>query len=81
MLLEQTPKLGKLIVGMHRVSGDTPITMKMRTAVKESKMLAEGIMQKAVTEWSPSAITLHGRTKRARYSKNVGLCIILLVQS
>ncbi|KAH6910679.1 zinc finger dihydrouridine synthase [Coprinopsis sp. MPI-PUGE-AT-0042] len=68
-LLDNAGKLGKIVVGMNRALGEIPLTVKIRTGVKEGKNNAHKLMPRLAAEWSASAITLHGRTRQQRYTK------------
>ncbi|TLD26560.1 hypothetical protein PspLS_04400 [Pyricularia sp. CBS 133598] len=78
-LLEQHNKIERIIRGMNAVSGEVPITCKLRIGVKENHPLAMKNIERAVFG-SPdfrdqlgapgcAAITLHGRTRQQRYKK------------
>lgn len=45
-----------------------PFTVKMRTGVYQDKKIAHNVMPK-VAEWGASLITLHGRSREARYTR------------
>lgn len=47
----------------------TPFTVKMRTGVYADKSVAHELLLK-VESWGASAVTLHGRSKEQRYTKN-----------
>jgi Dihydrouridine synthase (Dus) len=68
-VLDNAGKLGKIVVGMNRALGEIPLTVKIRTGVKEGKNNAHKLMPRLAAEWSASAITLHGRTRQQRYTK------------
>ncbi|GJE98717.1 zinc finger dihydrouridine synthase [Phanerochaete sordida] len=68
-LLDAAGKLGKIVVGMNKALGGTPVTVKLRTGVKDGKNNAHKIMPRLATEWGAAALTLHGRTRQQRYSK------------
>ncbi|PSR72129.1 hypothetical protein PHLCEN_2v11977 [Hermanssonia centrifuga] len=68
-LLDAAGKLGKIIVGMNRALGDIPVTVKLRTGVKDGRNNAHKIMPRLGAEWGAAAVTLHGRTRQQRYSK------------
>ncbi|KAF7800240.1 hypothetical protein EIP86_011487 [Pleurotus ostreatoroseus] len=68
-LLDAASKLGKIIVGMNKALGDVPVTVKLRTGVKEGRNTAHKLMPRLGAEWGAAAITLHGRTRQQRYSK------------
>ncbi|KAF7296829.1 tRNA-dihydrouridine(47) synthase [NAD(P)(+)] [Mycena indigotica] len=82
-LLDTPARLARLVAGMSRALGEVPVTIKMRTGVKEGRntvhklmprMLGEGTKGSAGTEgekgWmGVGAMTLHGRTRQQRYTK------------
>lgn len=80
-LLDQPAKLEKIVRGMNAVSGEIPITVKIRMGTKDHKPTAERLIDRlvhggpdhAVVENGTSgtaAITLHGRSRQQRYTKN-----------
>jgi tRNA-dihydrouridine synthase 3 len=79
-LLDSLSKLEKMIRGMNAVSGEVPITAKIRmgtmtakpTAQKTIERLAFGSIETADRIGAPgcAAITLHGRSRQQRYTKN-----------
>ncbi|KAG1743735.1 uncharacterized protein EDB91DRAFT_1236703 [Suillus paluster] len=68
-LLDAPAKLGKIVTGMSRALGEIPVTIKLRTGVKDGRNNAHKIMLRAATEWGVGCITLHGRTRQQRYTK------------
>ncbi|KAF9011796.1 hypothetical protein BDQ17DRAFT_1387388 [Cyathus striatus] len=62
-------KLGKILTGMNRALGETPVTVKLRTGVKDGKNTAHKLMPRLASEFKPSCITLHGRTRQQRYTR------------
>lgn len=68
-LLDAAGKLGKILVGMNRALGEIPLTIKLRTGVKEGRNNAHKLMPRIGAEWNVAAMTLHGRTRQQRYSK------------
>ena len=80
-LLDSQSKLEKMVRGMNAVSGEVPITIKIRTGTKDNKPSAYKLVERLVyggSEFSEfsggssgvAAITLHGRSKQQRYTKN-----------
>ncbi|EIN14460.1 zinc finger dihydrouridine synthase [Punctularia strigosozonata HHB-11173 SS5] len=67
-LLESPSKLSKIIVGMNRALGEIPLTVKLRTGVKEGRNNAHKLMPRLLDS-GVSAMTLHGRTRQQRYAK------------
>ncbi|KAJ5091337.1 hypothetical protein NUU61_006207 [Penicillium alfredii] len=79
-LLEHHSKLEKIIRGMNSVSQEIPITVKIRmgtkdnhpTALKLAERLVLGGYESSVLDVGPpgaAAITLHGRSRQQRYTK------------
>ena len=68
-LLEQPNKLIKMLKGMNYVSGETPITCKIRMGTKDSHPVAKKIVQKIYDAGDVQAITLHGRSRQQRYAR------------
>lgn len=80
-LLDSPGKLEKIVRGMNAVSGDIPITVKIRMGTKDNKPTALKLIDRLVyggeeafkTGEGPcgaAAITLHGRSRQQRYTKN-----------
>ncbi|KAH9968083.1 zinc finger dihydrouridine synthase [Russula dissimulans] len=68
-LLDAAGKLGKILTGMNRALGEIPLTIKLRTGVKEGRNTAHKLMPRIAAEWNVAAMTLHGRTRQQRYTK------------
>ncbi|KAK6526750.1 tRNA-dihydrouridine synthase 3 [Arthrobotrys megalospora] len=68
-LLEQQSKLSKMMRGMNYVSGEIPITVKIRTGCSDKHPIAQKIIRRLVDEGDVAAITLHGRSRQQRYSR------------
>lgn len=92
-LLESGPKLERMIRGMNVVSGETPITAKIRTGVKSNRPTAQQIIgrlafgarehRERLGAPGCAAITLHGRSREQRYTKKadwgfIGECAALI---
>jgi tRNA-dihydrouridine synthase 3 len=79
-LLDAPSKLEKLIRGMNVVSGEIPITAKIRMGTKDNKPTAEKNIERLAFGGYESrdrlgapgcaAITLHGRSRQQRYTRN-----------
>ena len=80
-LLDSQAKLEKIIRGMNAVSGEVPITVKIRMGTKNDKPNALKLIDRlahggheALSAGSEAsgvaAITLHGRSRQQRYTKN-----------
>ncbi|KAJ7243845.1 zinc finger dihydrouridine synthase [Mycena haematopus] len=68
-LLDNVNRLGKIVLGMSRALGEIPVTVKLRTGVKDGKNTAHKLMPRLAPEFDASCITLHGRTRQQRYTK------------
>ncbi|KAF7342235.1 tRNA-dihydrouridine(47) synthase [NAD(P)(+)] [Mycena venus] len=68
-LLDNVNRLGKIVLGMSRALGEIPVTVKLRTGVKDGKNTAHKLMPRLAPEFNASAMTLHGRTRQQRYTK------------
>ncbi|KAF5384202.1 hypothetical protein D9615_003375 [Tricholomella constricta] len=68
-LLDTPGKLGKILIGMNKALGDIPVTVKLRTGVKDGRNTAHKLMPRAAAEWGAGCITLHGRTRQQRYTR------------
>lgn len=80
-LLDTAGKLEKTLRGMNAVSGETPITVKIRMGTKDKAPTAEKLCQRLVMggleaqgvgeePCGVAAITLHGRSKQQRYTRS-----------
>ncbi|KAA0168596.1 hypothetical protein FNF31_00476 [Cafeteria roenbergensis] len=68
----QTMCAGKRFEPMIRAmakSTSRPVTLKMRTGLGPQSLMAEGLAVRARKTWDIAAVTIHGRTRAARYSK------------
>ncbi|KAI5951367.1 DUS3 [Candida jiufengensis] len=68
-LLDQPPRLLRIVKAMNAASGDIPVTVKIRTGVKENKNTAKNLVERVLSENQVAAITLHGRSRQQRYTK------------
>ncbi|KAJ7165475.1 zinc finger dihydrouridine synthase [Mycena crocata] len=68
-LLDNPNRLGKIVTGMARALGGIPVTVKLRTGVKDGKNTAHKLMPRLGPEYGAGAITLHGRSRQQRYTK------------
>ncbi|KAK5561875.1 tRNA-dihydrouridine synthase 3 [Exophiala xenobiotica] len=77
-LMDSPPKLEKMLRGMNAVSGETPVTVKIRMGTRDKQPTAQKLVERLVlgagqTEGNPcgvAAITLHGRSRQQRYSRS-----------
>ena len=57
-MLDTPGKLGKILTGMNKALGDIPLTVKLRTGVKDGKNNAHKLMPRLGTEWHVGAMTV-----------------------
>lgn len=57
-MLDAAAKLGKMVVGMNRVLGDIPVTVKLRTGVKDGRNTAHKLMPRLAPEFGAGCITV-----------------------
>lgn len=70
-LLETQGKLVKILRGMVAVSGDIPVSCKIRMGVQTGKNTAQKLLTRLVVEnVGLTAVTLHGRSRQQRYTKS-----------
>lgn len=78
-LLDAPSKLEKMIRGMNAVSGEVPITAKIRMGTRDNKPTATktierlafgGLESQRLGAPGCAAITLHGRSRQQRYTKS-----------
>lgn len=79
-LLDAPSKLERMLRGMNALSGEIPITLKIRTGTKDGHPTAQRLVERLVLgsenarergQGPPgiAAITLHGRSRQQRYTK------------
>lgn len=80
-LLDTPGKLEKILRGMNTVSGEVPITVKIRMGTKDKAPNADRLCQRLINgTWEAqeaglgpagvAAITLHGRSRQQRYTRS-----------
>ena len=80
-LLDSPGKLEKILRGMNAISGEVPITVKIRMGTKDNKPTALKLTERLLYggqealelgqgSCGVAAITLHGRSRQQRYTKN-----------
>ncbi|KAJ1301782.1 hypothetical protein OPQ81_009011 [Rhizoctonia solani] len=67
-LLDNHNKLGRILIGMSRALGEVPLTIKVRTGIKDGRNTSHKLMPR-LARWGVNAFTIHGRTRQQRYSK------------
>jgi tRNA-dihydrouridine synthase 3 len=75
-LMDAPAKLEKILRGMNIVSGDIPITCKIRMGTKDKAPTAQKLVERLLlgtrdgrTPSGVAAITLHGRSRQQRYTR------------
>lgn len=67
-VLDAANKLGKIIVGMNKALGDVPVTVKLRTGVKDGKNTAHKLMPRLNAEWGAAALTVRSSIRVPSYA-------------
>lgn len=68
-LMENPSRMIRLLNGMNAVSGEVPVTVKIRTGVRDDKPTAHTLVPRLLKETNVAAITIHGRSRAQRYTK------------
>jgi len=68
-LLEQPARLIRILNSMNYCSGEIPTTVKIRMGTKDTHPIAHNLVKRLVKETQTAAITLHGRSRQQRYTK------------
>ncbi|RKP29416.1 Dus-domain-containing protein [Metschnikowia bicuspidata] len=68
-LLDQPSKMVRILNGMNVCSGDIPVTVKIRTGTRDHKNTAASLVSRLLQETQVAAITLHGRSRQQRYTR------------
>lgn len=68
-LMLSSNRMKNLLKLMNDCSGDLPITVKMRMGVVDKKPVATEIVEKLLNAGDVGAITIHGRSRQQRYTK------------
>lgn len=67
-LMEKSGRVQQIVMGMASVMKNKALTVKMRTGVYDGKAIAHKLIPR-VAQWGATAVTLHGRSREQRYSK------------
>ena len=67
-LMANSGRFGKIVRAMRDVLTDTALTIKLRTGIKTGKNTAMKLVPQ-LKIWNVDLITMHGRSKEARYTK------------
>lgn len=66
-LLDSQGKLVKILGGMVAVTGDVPVSCKIRMGISQGKNTAQKLLKRLIVEnVGVSAVTLHGRSRAQR---------------
>lgn len=65
-LLDHGARLGRIVRAMSAVTGDIPITVKLRTGTTNTQTTHK-LFPKLKVDWNVGAATLHGRSRQQRY--------------
>ena len=57
-VLDAAGRLGKIVVGMNKSLGDIPVTVKLRTGVKDGRNTAHKLMPRLPREFGVGAVTV-----------------------
>jgi len=58
VVLDAPAKLGKIVVGMNKALGEIPVTVKLRTGVKDGRNTAHKTMPRLSAEWHAGCISV-----------------------
>jgi len=67
-LMERPGRMQQIVQGMAQVMRNKGLTVKMRIGVADGRQLAHKLIPR-VAEWGASAVTVHGRTRQQRYTR------------
>lgn len=68
-LLDQPARLIRILNSMNYCSGEIPTTVKIRMGTRDNHPIAHNLVKRLVKETQTAAITLHGRSRQQRYTK------------
>ena len=57
-MLDAPGKLGKILIGMNKALGEVPVTIKLRTGVKDGRNTAHKLMPRIASEWGVGCMTV-----------------------
>ena len=57
-MLDAPGKLGKILIGMSKALGEVPVTIKLRTGVKDGRNTAHKLMPRIASEWGVGCMTV-----------------------
>ncbi|CCH46122.1 tRNA-dihydrouridine synthase [Wickerhamomyces ciferrii] len=68
-LLDQPAKFLRILNSMNYCSGEIPTTVKIRMGTKDNHPIAHNLVKRIVKETQTAAVTLHGRSRQQRYTR------------
>lgn len=68
-LIRRTNILETIVRSCSEMLGETPFTVKTRTGIYSNKSVAHELVPK-FESWGAAAVTIHGRSREQRYTKN-----------
>lgn len=68
-LLDQPARLIRILNSMNYSSGEIPTTVKIRMGTRDNHPMAHNLVKRLVKETQTAAVTLHGRSRQQRYTK------------
>jgi tRNA-dihydrouridine synthase 3 len=68
-LMLSSNRMKNLLKLMNDCSGDIPVTVKMRMGVQDKKPVATEIVDKLLNAGDIGAVTIHGRSRQQRYTR------------
>jgi len=57
-VLDAPGKLHKILIGMNKALGEVPVTVKLRTGVKDGRNTAHKLMPRIASEWGVGCMTV-----------------------
>lgn len=69
-LLDNPARMIRCLNAMSYVSGEIPVSAKIRTGTKDGHPVAASLARRLVNETDVSALTLHGRSRAQRYTRS-----------
>ena len=58
LVLNAPGKLGKILIGMNKALGEVPLTVKLRTGVKDGRNTAHKLMPRIASDWGVGCMTV-----------------------
>lgn len=69
-LMDNPARMIRCLNSMNYVSGDIPVSVKIRTGTRDGHPVAESLVKRLAQETDVAAITLHGRSRQQRYTRS-----------